>query len=123
MSYTLIEIVRNLENSYGRHWWENPNHDEDLWNKKRIKWLEEHKDDNRKYLVGKKLGSYYRVTNNKSRQKAQFKNFRELKNYYFGKDGELYGVISGVERSGLTIAQAKPIFSKYGYDLEIVIPK
>lgn len=48
---------------------------------------------------------------------------RELKKHYLGKDGELHGVISGVERSGLTIAQAKPIFSKYGYDLEIVISK
>lgn len=123
MKYTLIEIVRNLENSYGRHWWEDPNHDEDLWNKKRIKWLEEHKDDNRKYLVGKKPGSYYRVTNNKSSQKAQFNNFRELKNYYFGKDGELYGVISGVESLRLRSDQARAFFSKYGYDLETIIPK
>lgn len=104
MSYTLIEIVRGLENSYGRRWWENPNHNKGLWNKQRIKWLEEHKDDNRKYWVGRLPGSYYQVTNNKSSQKAQFKTFRELKNYYFGKGGELYGVISGAERSGLTIA-------------------
>lgn len=123
MSYTLIEIVRNLEANYGRRWWENPNHNKDLWNKKRIKWLKEHKDDNRKYLVGKMPGSYYQVTNKRSGQKGQFKTFRELKKYYFGKDGELHGVISGAESSGLTIKQAKLIFSKYGYDLEIIIPK
>lgn len=123
MSYTLIEIVRNLEANYGRRWWEDPDHNKGLWNKRRLKWLEEHKDDNRKYWVGRPPGSYYEVTNKRNSEKAQFNTFRELKKYYFGKDGELHGVISGVERSGLTIAQAKPIFSECGYDLEIVIPK
>ena len=123
MSYTLIEIVRNLEANYGRHWWEDPNHNKGLWNKRRLKWLEEHKDDNRKYRVERPPGSYYEVTNKRSGQEGQFKTFRELKNYYFGKDGELHDVISGVERSGLTIAQAKPIFSKCGYDFKIIISK
>lgn len=123
MSYTLIEIVRGLENSYGRRWWENPNHNKGLWNKRRIKWLEEHKDDNRKYWVGRLPGSYYEVTNKRSGEKAQFKTFRELKKYYLGKDGELHDVISGAESAGLTIDQAKPFFSKYGYDLETIIPK
>ena len=123
MSYTLIEIVRNLEANYGRRWWEDPNHNKGLWNKRRLKWLEEHKDDNRKYLVGKMPRSCYEVTNKRSCEKAQFNTFRELKKHYFGKDGELHDVISGVERSGLTIAQAKPIFSKYGYDFKIIVSK
>ena len=123
MSYTLIEIVRNLEASYGRRWWEDPNHNKGLWNKRRLKWLEEHKDDNRKYWVGRLPGSCYEVTNKRSCEKAQFNTFRELKKHYFGKDGELHDVISGVERSGLTIAQAKPIFSKYGYDFKIIVSK
>lgn len=123
MSYTLIEIVQNLEANYGRRWWEDPNHNKGLWNKRRLKWLEEHKDDNRKYLVGRPPGSCYEVTNKRSGEKAQFNTFRELKKHYLGKDGELHDVISGAESSGLTIDQAKTFFSKYGYDLEMIIPK
>ena len=123
MSYTLTEIVRNLEANYGRRWWDDPNHNEGLWNKRRLKWLEEHKDDNSKYWVGRQPGSCYEVTNKRNSEKAQFNTFRELKKHYLGKGGELYGVISGVESLRLRSDQARAFFSKCGYDLEIIVPK
>lgn len=123
MSYTLTEIVRNLEANYGRRWWDDPNHNKGLWNKRRLKWLEEHKDDNRKYWAGRPPGSYYEVTDKRNSEKAKFNTFRELKKHYLGKGGELQGVISGVESSRLRSDQARAFFSKYGYDLEIIVPK
>ena len=119
----LIVSVRQLEEKFGRRWWEDPDHNDDYSNIQRLLWLKE--DDEKNGRDGKKHHRephyLYELTNLRTGEINYYYSFDHILRDYTVTGKPLHKFVAG--RKQLRASEGPDFFWKHGHLLRKVPPK
>ena len=120
----LIVSVRQLEEKFGRRWWEDPDHNDDYSNIQRLLWLKEDNEKNGrdgKKQHHRKPHYLYELTNLRTGEINYYYRFEHILRDYTVTGKPLHKFVVG--RKQLKASEGPDFFWKHGYLLRKVPPK